>query len=102
MSSKHGTTYRKDVDFYLYDYNKVKWSDNSPQSGKRFSVVLYERASYRVMDQKAEINANENKRLPKNLHLRRIGRYDPAPLNAGVKKTEAPVGDWTKQWGGVA
>jgi len=99
---QNGKKYKRDIDFTLYDYNKILWTRNSPTAGVIYSVSFNERASYSVLNEKAEINANENKRLPKNLHLRRIERMMPGPIIPGLKQNDSPVGDWVKNFGGTA
>lgn len=98
---ENGIIYLNQTDFKLFDYNKIKWVGTKPPSGISYSLTMYERATYRMHNENPEINSNENKRLPKNIHLRKIGRYSPAPIYSGLKNDDRPVGDWTKEFGGI-
>lgn len=95
-----GKKYKNKEDFVLWDYNKIKWIGEIPGDGKKYSAVFWEHPSYRAMNSNAEINSNENKHLPKNIQLERIGKFIPASINVGTKKESVSVGDWTKKYGG--
>ncbi len=100
---EEGKKYINEIDFKLFDYNKVLWipEKNSPSKGINYSIVLFERTTYRVKNEKAELNASENKRLPKRIHLKKLERFISAPIIPGLKNNDELVGDWVKDYGGV-
>ncbi len=91
--------YRKNQDFDLYDYNKILWKGNMPSPGTRYSISFNERIAYRVYSQNPEINSNENKRLPKRLHLRKLEKYQTGETYTGLSTIQSNT-DWLKRFGG--
>jgi hypothetical protein len=96
-----GNKYFNNIDFYLFDYNKIRWIGNQPTFETVYSVSFMELMTYRAISSKARLNSNENKRLPKHCHLRKLDRLQRGTLQTGVKKVESPVGDWTTKYGGI-
>jgi hypothetical protein len=93
------TVFVKGIDFDLYDYNKIIWKTPGPSAGSKYSLSVNERIAYRVYNQNPEINSNENKRLPKRLHLRKLEKYQTGEPYTGVAKEQSNT-DWLKKFGG--
>jgi len=92
-----GKTYFKNQDFMLYDENKIKWiSDNRPKKNATYSISIMESVAYRVMNDKPSINANENKDLPKHIHLKKLERTNVSEIATGLKNEDRKVGDWSQ------
>lgn len=94
-----GKKYVKGVDYVLFDHDKVKWVGDQPAPGVNFSISMLELMTYRVLSQKPQLNANENKRLPKIMHLRKLDKMQKGPLQTGLKNEDRPVGDWSAKYG---
>ena len=65
-----GKVYKDKIDFFLYDYNKIKWIGNRPAPGVKFSVIYTARPTYVVFDKEPESITSENKQFPKRAQLR--------------------------------
>lgn len=96
-----GKKYNLGVDYQLFDYNKVRWvGGDMPSDATKYSVSFHELPAFRVANAKPDIHVNENKRLPKNIHLKRLERFQRGGLNVELRNVERPVGDWAAKYGG--
>lgn len=90
-----GEIYKNGVDFYLWDYNKIRWSARSPEYGHKFSINPVERITWRVYGPLPEVNSAQGRLFPASFHLKKLTRNNPGVLQPGLKNEDRPVGDWS-------
>lgn len=73
-----GIKYTEGTDFYLFNYNEVKWKSggSKPSANKKYSVTYLHRPSYRSFRQNADYMNNENKYFIQYAMLRYMNKFD--------------------------
>lgn len=79
---ENGDIYKPEIDFIVYDYNKIKWiSENKPAENVQYNIQLTYHPSYIVHMQKADLKTSENKQFPKFVHLKKYDRLNKKDLS---------------------
>lgn len=62
--------YEKNVDYKLFDRNRIKWIGSAPDAGTKMYVQFDFHPTYRVMREYPYVRSSENQRFPKRVAIK--------------------------------